>query len=149
MSINDQLSQDLVTAMKAHDNVTKDTLRFIKAALQNAEIEKGRELDDAGSNEVMARMAKQYRDSITTFGDAGRTDLVDKESSELNVLLHYLPEQINEGQIRALAQEAVSETGAVGAGDRGKVMGKLMPQLKGKADGALVNKVVGELLESL
>jgi uncharacterized protein YqeY len=149
MSINDQLSQDLITAMKAHDNVTKDTVRFIKAALKNAQIEKGGELDDAGSNEVLARMAKQYRDSITTFGDAGRTDLVDKETRELNVLLHYLPEQLGEEQIRAFAQKAVSETGAVDSGDRGKVMGKLMPQLKGKADGALVNKVVGELLESL
>ncbi len=149
MSLRDQLSEDLKTAMKAHDDVTRDTVRLISAAVKNAEIEKGGELDEAGSSEVLTRMAKQYRDSITTFGDAGRTDLVDKETAELDVLLRYLPEQLGEEQILALAKAAVTEVGATGASDRGKVMGKLMPQLRGKADGSLVNKVVGELLESL
>ncbi|MEE8517617.1 MAG: GatB/YqeY domain-containing protein [Dehalococcoidia bacterium] len=149
MSLRDQLSEDLKTAMKAHDDVTRDTVRLISAAVKNAEIEKGGELDEAGSSEVLARMAKQYRDSITTFGDAGRTDLVDKETAELDVLLRYLPEQLGEEQILPLAKAAVTEVGATGASDRGKVMGKLMPQLRGKADGSLVNKVVGELLESL
>lgn len=149
MNINDQLSQDLIVALKARDDITKATVRLIKAALKNAEIEKGTELDDDTSNEVMARMAKQYRDSITTYRDAGRTDLVESETDELNVLLRYLPDQLGEEEIRKLAQEAVNETGASGPGNRGQVMGKLMPQLKGKADGALVNKVVGELLESL
>ncbi len=149
MSLRDQLSEDLKTAMKAHDDVTRDTVRLISAAVKNAEIEKGGELDEAGSSEVLARMAKQYRDSITTYGDAGRTDLVDKETAELDVLLRYLPEQLGEEQILPLAKAAVTEVGATGASDRGKVMGKLMPQLRGKADGSLVNKVVGELLESL
>ena len=149
MSLRDQLSEDLKTAMKAHDAVTRDTVRLISAAVKNAEIEKGGELDETGSSEVLARMAKQYRDSITTYGDAGRTDLVDKETAELDVLLRYLPEQLGEEQILALAKAAVIEVGATGASDRGKVMGKLMPQLRGKADGSLVNKVVGELLESL
>ena len=149
MSIKDRLSEDLKTAMKAHDDVTRGTVRLMMAGIKNAEIEKGEQLDDTGSSEVLARMAKQYRDSITTYGDAGRADLVDSETAELDVLLRYLPEQLGEEEILTLAKAAVAEVGATGASDRGKVMGKLMPQLRGKADGSLVNKVVGGLLESL
>lgn len=146
MTIQEQLSDDLKTAMKAQDAVTKDTVRLIRAAMKNAEIEKGDVLDDAGALDVLARMAKQYRDSITTYRDNGREDLAVREEAELAVVARYLPEQLGEDEVRALAEQAVAELGASGPQDRGKVMGKLMPQLKGKADGAVVNRIVGELL---
>ncbi len=146
MPIQEQLIEDLKTAMKAQDLITKDTVRLIRAAMKNAEIEKGKELDDEGALDVLARMAKQYRDSITTYRDNGREDLAVREEAELEVLARYLPEQLGEDAIRALVQQAVSELGASGPQDRGKVMGKLMPQLKGKADGGLVSRIVGELL---
>ena len=146
MPIQEQLTEDLKTAMKAQDLITKDTVRLIRAAMKNAEIEKRKELDDEGALDVLARMAKQYRDSITTYRDNGREDLAAREEAELEVLVRYLPEQLGEDDIRALVQQAVSELGASGPQDRGKVMGKLMPQLKGKADGSLVSRIVGELL---
>ena len=146
MTIQEQLSDDLKTAMKAQDAVTKDTVRLIRAAMKNAEIEKGAPLDDAGALDVLARMAKQYRDSITTYRDNGREDLAVREEAELAVVARYLPEQLGEDEVRALAEQTVAELGALGPQDRGKVMGKLMPQLKGKADGAVVNRIVGELL---
>jgi hypothetical protein len=146
MTIQEQLNDDLKTAMKAQDALTKDTVRLIRAAMKNAEIEKGDALDDAGALDVLARMAKQYRDSIATYRDNGREDLAVREEAELTVVARYLPEQLGEDEVRALAEQAVAELGASGPQDRGKVMGKLMPQLKGKADGAVVNRIVGELL---
>lgn len=150
MSTQDQLTEDLKTAMKSGDTVTKDTIRMIKAALQNATLAaKGEALDDASVNQVLAKMAKEYRDSITTYRDANREDLVAKEEIELAVVVRYLPEQMSEDQVRTIVQAVVKEVGATGPGDKGKVMGALMPQVKGKADGSVVNAVVSEILASL
>jgi uncharacterized protein YqeY len=150
MSTQDQLTEDLKTAMKSGDTVTKDTIRMIKAALQNATLAaKGEALDDASVNQVLAKMAKEYRDSITTYRDAKRDDLVAKEEIELAVLVRYLPEQMSEEQVRTIVQTVVQEVGATGPSDKGKVMGALMPQFKGKADGSVVNAVVSEILASL
>ena len=149
MTIEEQLADDLKLAMRSHDDVLRDVVRLMRAALKNAEIEKRGTLDEASVEAVLARMAKQYRDSIAIYRDAGRTDLSDKEEAELAVVMRYLPEQLGADEIASLARAAVEEVGATGPGDRGKVMGKLMPQLKGRADGAVVNTVVGEILESL
>jgi hypothetical protein len=149
MSLLEQLNEDLKQAMKAKDEVTKDTVRLIKAAVQNAEIEKQATLDDTSANELLARMARQYRESITMYRDNAREDLATKEEAELSVVLGYLPEQLGADEILAMAKTVADEVGAAGPGDKGKLMGKLMPQLRGKADGALVNKVVEELLDSL
>ena len=149
MTIEEQLADDLKQAMKSHDDVLRDVVRLMRAALKNAEIEKRGTLDEASVEAVLARMAKQYRDSIAIYRDAGRTDLSDKEEAELAVVMRYLPEQLGADEIASLARAAAEEVGAMGPGDRGKVMGKLMPQLKGRADGAVVNTVVGEILESL
>ncbi len=146
MSITEQLVEDLKTAMKAQDEVTRGAIRLIRAAVKNAEIEKGRELDDEGALDVLARMAKQHRDSIAAYRQHGREDLAAQEEAELAVVSRYLPEQMGEDEIRALAEQVVAEVGASGPGERGKVMGKLMPQLKGRADGNAVNRIVGELL---
>jgi uncharacterized protein YqeY len=150
MSTQDQLTDDLKTAMKAGDSVTKDTIRMIKAALQNAKLAAaGADLDDATVNQVLAKMAKEYRDSITTYGEAGRADLVANEEVELAVLMRYLPEQMGPDEVRTIVEAVVAEVGATGPGDKGKVMGKLMPQVKGKADGSVVNAIVTEILQSL
>ena len=94
-------------------------------------------------------MARQYRESITMYRDNAREDLATKEEAELSIVLGYLPEQLGADEILTMAKAVADEVGAAGPGDKGKLMGKLMPQLRGKADGALVNKVVGELLDSL
>ena len=132
MTIEEQLADDLKQAMKSHDDVLRDVVRLMRAALKNAEIEKRGTLDEASVEAVLARMAKQYRDSIVIYRDAGRTDLSDKEEAELAVVMRYLPEQLGADDIASLARAAAEEVGATGPGDRGKVMGKLMPQLKGR-----------------
>lgn len=147
MSIQEQLNEDMKAAMKSQDEITKNTVRLIRSAIRNAEIEKGNALDDAAALDVIARMAKQYRDSIATYENAGRTDLVDKEQAELDVVMRYMPKQLEADEVRALAEQAADEVGACGPQDKGKLMGKLMPKVKGKADGAVVNAVVTELLE--
>jgi len=146
MSTLDQMNNDLKTAMKSGDEVTKNTIRWVKAAMQNAAIAQGKDLDEASVNDVLAKMAKQYRDSIDQYRTNHREDLATKEESELAVVLRYLPEQMTEAQIRSLVGQVAGEVGAAGPQDKGKVMGKLMPQVKGKADGALVNRIVSEVL---
>ena len=146
MLLQDQLNNDLKIAMKAQDVLTKDTIRLIRAALKNAEIEKRSELTEEAVIDVLARMSKQYRDSISTYRDSGREDLAEKEENELEVLMRYLPSQLSEIEIRDLIIEAISQTAAAGPQDRGKVMGVIMPKVKGRADGGIVSKIVGELL---
>ncbi len=147
MSLSERLAEDLKSAMRAKDDVAKGAIRLARAAVQNAEIEKGRALDEAGELDVLARMAKQRRESIEAYREHGREDLAAQEEAELAIVRRYLPAQMDEEEIRGLARRTVSELGASGPGDRGKVMGKLMPQLRGKADGNAVSRIVGELLE--
>jgi len=150
MSTQEQLTADLKAAMKNGDTVTKDTIRMIKAAIQNATIAaKGITLDDDGVSEVLAKMAKQYRDSITTYKDANREDLVASEENELEVLMRYVPEQMSADEVRAIVTTVIAEVAATSLGDKGKVMSKLMPQVRGKADGSVVNTIVTETLSSL
>lgn len=147
MSIAERLAEDLKSAMKARDETEKGAIRLMRAAIQNAEIEKGRALDEAAELGVLTRMAKQRRESIEAYRTHGRDDRAAQEEAELAIVSRYLPAQADEDEIRALAQKAMSELSASGPGDRGKVMGKVMPQLKGRADGNAVGRIVGELLE--
>ena len=149
MSVQDQLTEDLKNAMKSGDIITKDTVRLIRSAVQNAEIEKQGDLDDTDVGLVLGKMAKQYRDSITIYREAKRDDLAAKEETELAVIMRYLPEQMSADDVRAIAETVVAEVDAAGPGDKGKVMSRLMPQVRGKADGSMVNTVVGELLDAL
>ena len=149
MSVQDQLTEDLKNAMKSGDTITKDTVRLIRSAVQNAEIEKQDDLDDTDVGLVLGKMAKQYRDSITIYREAKRDDLAAKEETELAVVMRYLPEQMSADDVRAIAETVVAEVDAAGPGDKGKVMSKLMPKVRGKADGSMVNTVVGELLDAL
>ena len=150
MSVQDRLSDDLKTAMKARDELTRNVVRLAISAIKNAEIDtKGEALDEAGVTDVLSRMVRQYRESIVAYRDGGRDEAAAKEEAELEVVMRYLPEQLGPDEIRALAAAAAAEVGATGPSDRGKVMGVIMPQLRGKADGSVVSSVVGEVLEAM
>ena len=149
MSVQDRLTDDLKTAMKGRDELTRDVVRLMLSGIKNAEIDKRGALDEAGVTDVLSRMVRQYRESITAYRDGGREPAAVKEEAELAVVMRYLPEQLGPEEIRALAATAAAEVGASGPSDRGKVMGVLMPQLRGRADGSVVSGVVGEVLESL
>ena len=143
MALNEQVNADLVAAMKAKDAPRLSALRMLKAALMNKGVEKGRDLEDAEVLQVIASLVKQRRDSIEQFTNAGRTDLVEKENSDLKALEHYLPPAITQEEIDAAVAEAIAESGATSAKDIGKVMKAVMPKLAGKnADGRTVNEAV-------
>jgi uncharacterized protein YqeY len=146
MSIKDQLSADLKEAMKSGDKVRLETLRMLKSAIRYAEIEVGHELDDQESLDVVGKQAKQRRDAITEFEKAGRTDLVDKESAELAILEHYLPAQLSADEVRARVQAIIAALNVTDARGIGQVMKQAMAELKGQADGKLVNQITRELL---
>ncbi|MCH7608161.1 MAG: GatB/YqeY domain-containing protein [Chloroflexi bacterium] len=149
MSVQDRLTDDLKTAMKARDELTRDVVRLAISAIKTAEIDKRGALDAAGVTDVLSRMVRQYRESIVAFRDGGREAAAAKEEAELAIVMRYLPEQLGPGEIRALAQAAAAEVGASGPSDRGKVMKVLMPQLRGRADGAVVSTAVGEVLDAM
>ena len=143
MSMNDQVGADIAAAMKARDASRLSALRMLKAAVMNKSVEKGRDLDDAEVLQVVASLVKQRRDSIEQFTNAGRTDLVEKETAELKVLQAYLPAAATAEEINAAVAEAIAETGASSPKDMGKVMKAVMPKLAGKsADGRAVNEAV-------
>ena len=147
MSMNDQVGADIAAAMKARDASRLSALRMLKAAVMNKSVEKGRDLDDAEVLQVVASLVKQRRDSIEQFTNAGRTDLVDKETAELTVLQAYLPAAATPEEINAAVAEAIAETGASSPKDMGKVMKAVMPKLAGKnADGKAVNEAVRRTL---
>ena len=147
MSMNDQVGADITAAMKARDASRLSALRMLKAAVMNKSVEKGRDLDDAEVLQVVASLVKQRRDSIEQFTNAGRTDLVEKETGELKVLQAYLPAAATPEEINAAVAEAIAETGASSPKDMGKVMKAVMPKLAGKnADGKAVNEAVRRTL---
>jgi uncharacterized protein YqeY len=133
--------------MKARDDARRDTIRLALAAIQNEEVAERGQLDDAAVEAVLRKQTKMRRESIEAFTKGGRRELAAKETKELEILESYLPKQLDEAAVRAAAQKAIAETGAVGPKEQGKVMQKLMPELKGQADGGMVSRVVSELLK--
>jgi hypothetical protein len=131
---------------KAQDALKRDTLRFALAAIHNEEVARRRDLSDDELAAVLGKQAKMRRESIDAFAKGGREDLVAKEKAELAILEGYLPQQLGRDEIATLAKAAIAETGATSPADQGKVMQKLMPQVRGKAEGKLVAEVVGSLL---
>jgi hypothetical protein len=148
--LKDRLTSDLKNAMRAKDAVRLRTIRSIRAALLQREIDERQggkaELSEAQELEVLQKQAKQRNDSIEQFRSADRSDLVSKEQEELEIIKKYLPEPLSDLEIKAIILEVVERTGAVGMSDIGKVMGQVMPQVKGKADGRIVQKMVRDLL---
>jgi uncharacterized protein YqeY len=155
MSLKQKLADDLKDAMRSGDETRKSTLRMLMTAVQNAEIAAvnvkdpdatRKELDDDQVLGVIAKQAKQRRESIDEFTKANRKDLADKEASELAVLETYLPAMMSRDEIVAEARKVIAETGASGPADKGKVMPVIMKALAGRADGRAINEVVTELL---
>lgn len=148
MTLKEQLAEDMKAAMKAHEKEKLATIRMIRSAVRQAEIDGGHtELDDEGVVAILAKELKQRKDSVEEFQKGGRQDLVEKTQAEIDVLMKYMPEQLGEEEIRALVKEAIEKTGASTPKDMGKVMGALMPKVKGRADGKLVNSLVKKLLQ--
>ncbi len=146
-SLDVQIQQDLLQAMKNKDADRLTVLRMLKSTLTNTKIQKKREtLEDAEILEVLQKQAKQRKESIESFEKAGRAELADKEKREYEILLKYLPEQLSDADIRTLAEKAIKATGATVKADMGKVMKELMPAVKGKADGKKVNEILSSLL---
>ena len=143
MTFIDRISQDIANAMRAKEPVRLGALRMAKAALMNQEVQKGRPLDEAESQQVMTSLIKQRRDSIEQFRKGGRDDLADKEAAEIITLEGYLPSPIDAAGLERLVDEVVSELGASGPKDLGRVMKAVMPKLAGQAvDGKTVTELV-------
>ena len=133
--------------MRAKDVPRRNTIRMLEAAIKNAEIDKrGAALADADVLAILQRQVKQRRESIEQFEKGGRKDLADNERVEIDIIEQYLPTQLSRDEVEVRARAVIGQIGASGPGDRGKVMGMLMRELRGEADGSLVNAVVGELL---
>ena len=143
MPLIDQLAGEIQAAMKRREQTTLDALRMLKTALTMKSVEKGRELDDAESVQVVNALVKQRRDSIEQFTKAGRQELADKESAEIDVLQRYLPAAATPEEIATAVDMAIQETGATSLRDIGRVMKAALPRLAGKnADGKAVNEAV-------
>ena len=148
MTLQDRLSEDLREAMRSGDTLRRDVVRMARNAIAYAEKAKGAPLDAAEALTALQQQARQRRDSIEAYRAAGRADRMAQESSELAVLEHYLPQMMEREEVQAVARAVIEQLGASGPGDKGKVMGRLMSELKGKADGGLVNATVTELLQA-
>jgi uncharacterized protein len=149
--LKQQLKEELKQSMLAKDALKTSTLRLLLSSINYAEIQKGGAGYEATDEDVLAviqREAKQRRDSIESYEANDRQELADKEKLELEILTEYLPKQLSDDEIKTFVTEAISQTGATGMQDIGKIMGALMPKVKGKADGNLVNKIVREQLSS-
>ena len=142
----ESIRSDMTAAMRARDAQRRDTLRLLIAALDNARIAAGQELDDDDAVVTLQREAKQRRESIEEFRKGGREDLVEAEQQELVIIQAYLPEELTEDELRAIVQEVIADLGASGPGDLGAVMGPLMQRVRGRADGRQANAMVRELL---
>jgi uncharacterized protein YqeY len=146
MALIDRLRDDLNQALRKGDRTRLSVIRLLISNINYAQIAKGAPMDDGDVVAVMNKQAKQHRESIDAFRKGNRPDLTAKEEAELAVLLEYLPQQMSRDEIVAAARRVIDEVGARRPGEKGKVMSKLMPQLKGKAPGAEINAVVMELL---
>ena len=149
MGLAERLNEDLKSAMREQNELRRSVLRIVRSELHNEEKDQQKSLDEESVMAVINNLAKRNRESIEEFKKGNRADLVEREEAELQVLLEYLPQQFTEEEISQLAIKIVQETASKGPSDKGKVMSAIMPQVRGKADGAIVNKIVMGILENL
>lgn len=147
MTLKDRLLSDMRTAMKQRDTVRKTVLSMARAAILQLEKDKRTELDDQGVMEVIAKEIKSRKEALEMFKQGGRQDLVEQNEKEIEILGEYLPPQLSESEIREIIKETIEKVGAAGMKDMGKVMGAVMPQVKGRAEGGTVNRLVKEMLQ--
>lgn len=147
MSLNKLLAEHMKQAMKDKDKIRLSVIRMVRAALQNEAINQGvEELSEVDELTILSREVKQRNESLQEFKAAGRDDLVEQVEAELTILQQYLPKQLSEEELEDIIKLAIESTGATSKKDFGKVMGTVMPQIKGKADGSKVQKLVQKLL---
>lgn len=149
MGLKERFEEDLKKAVREQDVLHRSVLRLIKSEVHNEEIARQKPLDDDGVVGILSRQVRQRQESIVEFRKGKREDLVQREEAELSVLKEYLPRQLTQDELAAFVQGVITETGARGLGDKGKVMRNLMPQIRGKAQGSEVEAVVSKLLDSL
>lgn len=146
----EKINKDYIEAKKSRDTLRESVLNLLKSNIKYKEIEskgKGKTLEDGDIIDLIKQEIKKRRESIELYKQAGRQELVEKESEELKILQEYLPEQLSEEEIRAILEKIISEVGASSTKDFGKVMKEAMKELKGKAEGELIRKVAEELLK--
>ncbi|MFC5532122.1 GatB/YqeY domain-containing protein [Cohnella yongneupensis] len=147
MNLAERLNEDMKQAMKSGEKFRLSTIRLVRAAIKNQEIELRRPLDDSELLTIMSRELKQRRESLLEFRNGGREDLVSNVSAEIEIISEYLPKQLDEEEVKAIVVQTMQETGASSKADMGKLMGALMPKVKGLADGKVVNGIVQQLLQ--
>jgi hypothetical protein len=147
MSLSERLNEDMKQAMKSQDKFRLSVIRMIRSAIKNIEIEQKRTLNDDEVIDILSREIKQRKDSLQEFEKAGREDLAENVKVEIAIIGEYLPRQLSEEEIKVIVQETIQEVGASSKSEIGKVMGALMPKVKGRADGKLVNQWVQKLLQ--
>ncbi len=147
MTLQERLTEDFKAAMKAHDEVKKNTLSFARAAIKQVEVDTRKEVEDGDVLAILKKQVKMRKDALADFEKAGRTDLLDSYKEEIEILEAYLPEQMGEDAIRKLVEETAAEVGVEGGKQNmGKLMKSVMPKVKGLADGNTVRKIIEEFL---
>lgn len=146
MSLKEKLLDELKIAMREKDNVRKDAIQMVRAALLQYEKDNKVELDDEGVIDIIAKEVKRYKDALPDYEKSGRQDLIDELNAKVAILMPYLPEQLTEDEVRAIVKAVVEETGATSMREMGKIMGAVMPKVKGRFDGRLLNNIVKEYL---
>ncbi|MXZ74460.1 MAG: GatB/YqeY domain-containing protein [Gemmatimonadetes bacterium] len=149
MALKERLTEDMKSALRNRETVRLGMVRMIRAQIKNREIAKGSDLVDEEAVEVVSSLIKSRKEALEFAVKGDRQDLVAQAEEELEILASYLPEQLSEEEIRSVVREVIEQSGAAGPGDLGRVMGAVMPRVKGRADGRLVNTIVRECLAGL
>lgn len=142
MSLKVKLMDDLKDSMRNKEKLRKNAITLVRSAIKQKEVDERIELDDEAILDIISKQVKQKKDSINEFKKGNREDLVSQTEKEIAVLMEYLPPQLSEAELELIVKQAIDDTNATSMKDMGKIMGKVMPQIKGRADGSLVNKIV-------
>ncbi|WP_019532999.1 GatB/YqeY domain-containing protein [Paenibacillus ginsengihumi] len=146
MSLSDRLNEDMKLAMKSQDKFKLSVIRMVRAAIKNLEIDQRKTLSEDEELDVLSREIKQRKDSLQEFEKAGRDELAANLKQEIAILMEYMPQQFTEEEVKAIVLQTIQEVGASSKAEMGKVMSALMPKVKGRADGKLVNQLVQQSL---
>lgn len=147
MSLKDRLGSDFKEAMKAKDEIRKNTVNMVRAAIKQFEVDNRKELDEDGIIDVVAKQMKMRKDALVDFEKAGRTDLLDVYKAEIEVLMSYMPKQLSEDELKQIIIQTAQDLNITTKKQLGKLIGAVMPKVKGKADGAMVKNIVESILE--
>lgn len=147
MNLSERLNDDMKQAMRNQEKFKLTTIRMIRSSIKNQEIDLKRPLDDAEVLDILSREIKQRKDSLQEFDKAGREDLAKDVAAEIEIISVYLPQQLTEEEIKVIVQQTIQETGASSKAEMGKVMSAILPKVKGRADGKLVNTIVQQFLQ--